>query len=84
MFVIAPWNPETARRNVELHVMQLVCEQCLVAWKEKTERKKAKHKNQASSTRVLFLKVVFFIPQLKSLLWQIARFTDESERHIQT
>ena len=48
--------------------------------------KEAKHKNQASSTRVfLFFKEVVFIPQLKSLLWQIAHFTVEPEEtHRQT
>lgn len=80
------WNPEMARRNAEclLNVMQLV-KQRLVAWQEKQTEKKAKHKNQASSTRVLFyFKGVAFIPQLKSLLWQIARFTVEPEWHLHT
>lgn len=44
VFIGALWNPKRARRNAEclLNVMRLVCEQCLVARKEKQTVKKGK------------------------------------------
>lgn len=74
----APWNPERAGRNAEclLHILWKV-----FSGMEGKEERKIKTSKQHQS---LFFSFVVFIPQLKSLLWQIAHFNVEPEWHTHT
>lgn len=67
------WSPESTRRNAEclLIVKDLVCEQRLEAWKEKTDKKGETEIKQAAPES-FFNQRSGFIPQLKSLLLQTA------------
>lgn len=72
-------EPRNCKRKCRMFTKCYAASQSLVAWQQ-TEKKRANITiKQAAPESFFCFKEVAFIPQLKSLMWQIARFTAEPE-----